>query len=165
MVLSIFGVPRQVAGIGDGMTYGSNLAVLQWFCGATINPLTHFLGEHYTEKVAPRYDPKRRRIRAYWPDCTPDDPVQTLAENQAYLTAGVLTINEVRQELGREPYEGFGDMPILPMGVSEYQGFDEDLGDLRWSGEDQGALTQPPDESAMPPAGREDSETGGLSAD
>ncbi|MGH8731864.1 MAG: phage portal protein, partial [Burkholderiales bacterium] len=115
MILALFKVPKQIAGFSDGMTYGSNLAVIQWFCANTINPLTHFLGEVFTEKIAVRFD-ERRRIRIYWDDCAPDDPAQKLAEHQAYLTSGVLTINEVRQELGYAPYEHGGDDPILPMG-------------------------------------------------
>jgi HK97 family phage portal protein len=120
-ILAAFGVPKQVAGFSDGLTFGGNLATIQWFCSNTINPLTHFLGENLTEKVAPRFD-EGKNLRVWWDDASPEDPGQKLAENQAYLQAGVLCLNEVRQDLGLEPYEGFGDLPILPMGVSEFSG-------------------------------------------
>jgi len=119
MILGLFGVPRQAAMSSDGMTYGSNIAVLNWFCSYTINPLTKMLGDCYTDKIAPRYD-EQRRIRVYWDDCTQEDPVQKLAEHVAYLEKGVLTINEVRQEIGYAPYEYGGDNPMLPIGIQEY---------------------------------------------
>jgi HK97 family phage portal protein len=119
MILGLFGVPRQAAMFSEGMTYGSNLAVLQWFCSFTINPLTKMIGDTYTEKIASRYD-EQRRIRVYWDDCTPEDPVQKLAEHEKYLATGVLTINEVRQEIGYAPYEYGGDNPMLPIGIQEY---------------------------------------------
>lgn len=114
-VLALFGVPRQVAGFGENMTFGSNLAVLMWFCASTINNLTHTLGEMFTKHVAPRY-PEGRRLRVYWPDCTPEDPAQKLAEDIAWLDHGVITINEKREELGRESYPYGGDDPIMPIG-------------------------------------------------
>jgi HK97 family phage portal protein len=114
-ILALFGVPKQVAGFGEGMTYGSNIAVLQWYCGQTINPLTSKLGSDFTRHLAPRF-PEGHKLRVYYQDCTPADPQQQLAENTAYLDRGVITINEMRQELGRDKYPFGGDDPIMPVG-------------------------------------------------
>jgi HK97 family phage portal protein len=129
MILALFGVPRSAAMFAEGMTYGSNIAVLQWFCSFTINPLTKMIGDVFTEKIASRFD-EQRRIRVYYEDCTPEDPVQKLAEHEKYIANGAMTLNEVREDLGLEPYEGFGDLPILPMGVSEFAGGDTGVDDF-----------------------------------
>src|ERR1043166_1570225 len=116
-VLALFGVPRQVAGFGEQMTFGSNLAIIQWYCSQTVDPLTSMLGNAFSKHLAPRF-PEGRRLRVWWDSCAPRDPAQVLAEHQAYLAAGALTLNEVRQELGKEPYEFGGWDPILPVGVA-----------------------------------------------
>jgi HK97 family phage portal protein len=116
-ILALFGVPKAVLGLTDNMTFGSVAAVLAHFASHTINPLTSDLGSMFTKHLAPRF-PEGRRLRVYWQDCKIDDPAQKLAEDTAFLDRGVITINEKRQELGRDKYEHGGDDPLLQVGLA-----------------------------------------------
>jgi len=74
-----------------------------------ILPRLRKIEEKLNEKLLPMFDEKLF--------CAFENPVQedrtiVLAENTQYVAAGVLTINDVRADLGKEPVDG-GDEPLI----------------------------------------------------
>lgn len=72
-------------------------------------PRLRKIEEKLNEKLLPMFDPKLF--------CAFDNPIKEdrtiiLAENTQYVSAGVLTINDVRSDLGKEPIDG-GDEPLV----------------------------------------------------
>lgn len=114
-ILAGFKTGKSIVGISEDVNFASAIAARANFILSTIKPKLTLLGQILTEKLASRF-PGGRKLCVYWPDMTPDDPVQHLAENVAYLAAGVKTVNEVRSEIGLEAYPHGGDDPMPPMG-------------------------------------------------
>lgn len=102
-ILAGYRVGKSIAGIMEEVNFASAIAARANFMLSTIKPKLTLIGQVLTEKLAWRWD---ESYRVFWPDVSPDDPQQKLAEHTQYLQAGVLTPNEVRADLGREPIEG-----------------------------------------------------------
>ncbi len=119
-ILALFGVPKLIAGMMDGMTYGSIAAAVAGFCSFTISPLCRMLGESLSEKLAPQFD---SNLRIWWEDCTPDDPELVLKRIQTSLMAAAITPNEIRAEQGKEPFPwAWADEPIMPVNMTSMSG-------------------------------------------
>lgn len=114
-VLALYKVSKVIAGITTETSRANVDGAQAAFCTFAINPRTRFLGKVLTEKLAKRFDP---HLRIYWDDCTPDDALQQLAENQADAIMGAITPNEIRELRGRAAYKFGGDDPIVPLGMS-----------------------------------------------
>lgn len=117
-ILALFGVPPVVAGIMDGLTYGSLVAAMQGFYTLTINPLFRFIGQNLTEKLARIYDPN---LRVWWEDATPEDPDLREKQLATDLLAGAITPNEIRLMRGRQPYPDdyvIGNDPVFPVNMT-----------------------------------------------
>ena len=117
-ILALFGVPPVVAGIMDGLTYGSLRAAMYGFYSITINPLLRFLGQNLTEKLARIYDD---RLRVWWEDASPGDPEILEKQISTDLLAGAITPNELRLMRGRQPYPDdyvIGNDPIFPVNMT-----------------------------------------------
>jgi HK97 family phage portal protein len=111
-IASAFHVPISL------LTSETNLANLQaaeaQHGRIAIRPRLQRRDEKLNEQLVPLYDPRGRLFLAA------DDPVpanqdQVLRDNQAYLQSGVLTVNEVRSQLGLPPV-AWGDGPIPASG-------------------------------------------------
>lgn len=84
-------------------------------------PRLRKIEEKINERLLPLFDPK---LFCAFDNPIKDDRAIVLAENTGYVNAGVLTLNEVRSDLGKEPVEG-GDEPLvsaLVMPLSEVVG-------------------------------------------
>lgn len=115
-LLAAYRTGSSIVGMAEATNFASMVAARANFILSTIKPKLVFFGQIFTEKLAKEFDPD---LVVYWPDVTPDDPAQKLAENVAMNAAGVKAPNEWRAEAGMEPYPHGGDNPMLPMGVSE----------------------------------------------
>ena len=72
-------------------------------------PRLRKIEEKLNEKLLPMFDPQ---LFCAFENPIKDDRTIILAENTQYVGAGVLTINDVRSELGKEPIDG-GDEPLV----------------------------------------------------
>jgi phage portal protein BeeE len=108
-----------IVGLAEQTSFAAMIAArAHWYQGL-IRPSCMLISNILTERVAPRFQEEsdtRKRI-IYYEDPTPTDPAQRLSEHQAYLSAGVISVNEARADIGKEPYPNGGDDPVLPMGV------------------------------------------------
>lgn len=114
-ILALFGVPPVIAGIMEGLTYGSLTAAQLGFFSLTVNPILRFYGQVITEKLARIFDPD---LRVWWEDMAPNDPEIQEAQIKTDLLAGAITPNEIRLLRGRQPYPpGWGDQPVAPVNM------------------------------------------------
>lgn len=116
-LLSLFGVPPVIAGIMEGLTYGSLAAAQAGFYSLTICPLLRFYGQVITEKLARLYD---LDLRVWWEDMTPADPQLVEEQIKTDLLAGAITVDEIRLMRGRQPYPegGWGDNAVVPVNMT-----------------------------------------------
>lgn len=116
MVLALFRVPKGVLGIEPGVANTSAYAPNAYFFDQCINPKLQYLGQILTEKLAKRrYDEK---LCIYWHNAAPLNPQEEQIKWDNALKAGACTYNEYRTGyLNTDPYEGFGDEPLVPSGM------------------------------------------------
>lgn len=115
-ILAAYGVPPLIAGIMEGMSYGSITAAQAGFMAFCINPLLSFLGQVLTEKLAWKYDAS---LRIWWEDMTPDDPAQVEREIKTDLVGCAISPNEIRMKRGREPWPySWADLPVRPVNMA-----------------------------------------------
>lgn len=116
MVLALFRVPKGVLGIEPGVANTSAYAPNAYFFDQCINPKLQYLGQVLTEKLAKRrYDEK---LCIYWHNAAPLNPQEEQIKWDNALKAGAVTFNEYRTGyLNTDPYEGFGDEPLIPSGM------------------------------------------------
>lgn len=112
-LLSLHRVGASIVGLSEQTNFASMVAARANFHQSKISPMMTFLGQVLTEKLAPRFEEDGETLVVFYKDLSPNDPQQQLAENQAYLGTGVKAVNEVRTELGLEPYEHGGDNPMV----------------------------------------------------
>lgn len=121
-ILALFGVPKLVAGMMDGMTHGSVLAAQAGFCAFTLNPLLHALGQAFTEKLARLFDDvdgdSNGSRKIWWEDTSPPDPEIFEKQLMTDMMCGAVTPNEVRVLRGREPYPTWGNDPVFPVNMT-----------------------------------------------
>lgn len=115
-LLATHRVGSSAVGLAEENSYASMLASYANFHQSTIKPKHALWGQVLSVHLATRWDPD---LIVYWPDSTPADPELELRKHQIYLTAGVLSINDVRADIGMEPYENeIFDEPLLPQGLA-----------------------------------------------
>lgn len=115
-ICSSFGVPNELVDIKGDTTKAENSLY-----NRKINPLSHFLGQVISEKVAVRYPQDHGDLRVWWEKFTANDPELVNNNHKVDLLCGALTPNERRISQGREPYKGelekFGNTPFLPVNM------------------------------------------------
>lgn len=85
----------------------ANARMAEYLVGKyTLSPLLTRLANRFNAEVLPLYGPKDT-LR--WLDVVPRDTQQQLQQHTTYLDRGVLSINEVRTDLGMQPAE-WGDV-------------------------------------------------------
>lgn len=108
MILALWRVPKEVAGIQDA---GSEIAMygpLRQFAENCLIPRLTYLGQVLTEKLASRWD---RRLRVWWDDPAGEDPKQVNEDIKTDADCGAITPNEIRTLRGRDPLPD-GDKPV-----------------------------------------------------
>lgn len=114
-VLSLFGVPKAIAGIVEDVNRNSFEGSLVSFAELTMNPLFRRFAGLLTEKLAPRFDPE---IRVWYSDVAPRNNEQVMKEQQFAARWGAIDPDEIRVAQGREA-KGTPDMQTgwMPAGV------------------------------------------------
>jgi len=124
-VLSLFGVPKTIAGITTDVNRSSVEGSYVVFSEVVINPLLRTVASTMTEKLASRFD---EDMRIWFPDTTPKDQEHELAELRFDWETGALDPDERRTDRGRAPKNlpgyntGFvaaNKLPLTPQPLSE----------------------------------------------
>jgi len=79
----------------------------------SVRPRCRMIEGTINEDLCPRYD---ERLFVAFDDPVPENREQRRLDHEAYLKHGVETINDVREELGKEPVS-WGEEPYLPIGL------------------------------------------------
>jgi phage portal protein BeeE len=83
-----------------------------------VNSDLELFSQIFTVHIGQAFDPD---MVVVWPDASPEDRQQKLAEWSAGASNGSVTPNEFRKEvLHLEPYEIGGNEPLVPSGLVEY---------------------------------------------
>lgn len=88
-------------------------AGLYFYALFTTKPYCTRIVQKLNEKLCPRFD---ERIFLSYENPVPEDKEYLLKEREMHVTKGVETVNEIREQLGKEPLPGF-DVPWLPMNL------------------------------------------------
>lgn len=107
-----FGVPKPLLTSDDVNRANHDGAMYQFLSGKIKNEMKA-LAEALNEFLAPEYG---EEFYCDFADPTPEDKEFKLKEHQVYIEKGVLSINEVRDEINRQPVVG-GDLPMVSFGL------------------------------------------------
>ncbi|MGE3409022.1 MAG: phage portal protein [Pirellulales bacterium] len=106
-ILSIFGVPPLLAGIVENANNSNTSSQETVFGQYTLAPRCGIIQERINKDLAPEFG---KRKLAEFDNPTPRDRVTQCNLNTRYVSAGILTPNDVRFELGYEPMP-WGEKP------------------------------------------------------
>src|ERR1019366_4132467 len=93
--LALRRVSKMNAGLDEASSYNNMITSRAAFSHGTLKPKFMMVGEKLTEELAREIDDD---LLIFWPDVTPEDPVQKLAESVAHLQNGVTSVNQERRE-------------------------------------------------------------------
>ena len=110
MILAIYNVPRSIAGLSEQINRAHAFQEELNFATYTIKPTLDFIASELNTFLLPQFD---EQLRIGFKNVVPRDVEVQLKRHKLYLGAYVLTINEVREELGKEPVS-WGDEPYIP---------------------------------------------------
>lgn len=102
MILALFGMPKEIAGIQDA---GSEIAMygpMMQFCRFCLSPDLRYMAQALTKELAHRWDD---RLRLWWDDPLPENPEEVRANLKLASDCGWLTPNEGRTQLQLEPID------------------------------------------------------------
>jgi len=77
---------------------------LYWHSKNAIMPRVKRIEEKLNERLIPMFDDSGKMFIAF-EDVVPEDKAAIVEENVAYINVGVKSVNEVRREIGLEPYQ------------------------------------------------------------
>lgn len=112
-ILAIYGVPLTKLGFGADTNRATAFELDKTFQKETILPRLIRKANRLNEFLLPLWDAK---LECEFENPTPVDQDIAMQQRDIDLGKGVVTINEVREEDGKEPVD-WGDVPILPMGM------------------------------------------------
>ena len=118
-ILSLWAVPKEVAGIQDA---GSEIAVygpLRQFAENALTPRVTYLGQALTEQLARRWD---RTLRLWWEDMAEESPEEKRERLLMRYRTQSITTNELRAEYGDPPVVGGDDVPKPSVGRGGFGG-------------------------------------------
>ena len=111
-ILSLFRVPKIIAGISEDVNFASANAAMTIFCTNTVQPILNTIAGAVTEQLAPRFNP---RIRAFFDECAPNNPELHKEQWETGLKYGVVSPDEYRAYIGLKPLEDdLGKYPARP---------------------------------------------------
>ncbi len=117
-IADAFGVPLALLDTENVNLANAQTALYQYM-KFTIMPRLKRIEEKLNERLIPYYN--EPRLMLAFDNPVPSDQEYQLREDQAYLASGVVTINEVRQRLGKDPVE-WGDEPNRPVATPSPDG-------------------------------------------
>jgi len=113
-----YGIPMSLLSPEKSNRANATVAYAQYMRD-TIDPKLKLYEEKINEKLLPLFGQGEEMFVAF-DNCVPEDRDFILKENLTSIKAGYRTWNEVRQMAGKKPYEGFGDMPVIPANMVEF---------------------------------------------
>ncbi len=115
-IMGIFRVPKSVLGITEDVNRANAEATDYVFSKRVIKPRMGFLADRLTEFYLPLFGLDARLWRFSFTDPVPQNTELDLRRRDTGLRNGSMTINEAREEEGRDPVEG-GDTILIPAGM------------------------------------------------
>lgn len=103
---SAFGIPMSMLGTDDVNLANAEQGRIQ-YARQGLTPRLKMAEEKLNEQLCPRWDVN---IFCAFDEVIPDDKNYLLKENDTYIRNGLWTINEIREEQGKDPVE-WGDEP------------------------------------------------------
>jgi HK97 family phage portal protein len=134
-VMAINRVAKMIAGLTDDVKYDNLAAGTANFLERTMGPKYAFIGETATEQLA--HPDFGEDVLIYFNNNAKPDPVQQNADIQIDSTTGAITPNEIRQIRGRDPYEGWGDRPIVGGVEVMFEGDVDEQQEQQWARENE----------------------------
>lgn len=122
-ILSIMGVPRSIAGIIEDANRANAFQDELNFATYTIKPILDLVASELNAYLSGL----DARLRCEFRGVIPRDAEFQLKRHETYLKNFVYTVNDVREELGKEPVP-WGDRPIAPMSMMPLGDWDGDTG-------------------------------------
>jgi HK97 family phage portal protein len=126
-VARLFGVPPPLAGIWDNTNFASSAQAAIWFATNTLSPWCEAISREFARSVF--NDPDRFHVELDLSALVKGDFATRATVGMNLVRAGVLTANELRQELGWDRIEG-GDKLVMqasggrPPGTEDGAGLD-----------------------------------------
>lgn len=128
-ILSIFGVPKSILGITEDVNRATAETAEYTFAKRTVKPLLRMREDDLNAQFLPLY--RDDRLLMEYDDPTPEDRAAVLAERVAGCNKWI-TVNEIREEDGREPVEGGDELtpqgygiPAIDFGTGDEAGGDD----------------------------------------
>lgn len=112
-ILSIYGVPKSIIGIIEDVNRANGFQDELNFATYTVKPILDFVASELNAHLLPQWD---ESLSCGFENVIPRDQEFLLKKHETYLKHYVYTINDVREELGKEPVP-WGDVPYAPMSV------------------------------------------------
>jgi HK97 family phage portal protein len=112
-IMGIFRVPKTILGITEDVNRANAEATEYVFSKRVIKPRMEFIVDRLNEFYLQLFGLDQKEYRFTFTDPTPQNVELKLKANETGLRAGYLTINEVREEEGRDAIDG-GDVVYLP---------------------------------------------------
>lgn len=113
-----YGIPMSLLSPEKSNRANATVAYAQYMRD-TIDPKLKLYEEKINEMLLPAFGEGEELFVAF-DNCVPEDKDFQLKESLLSTKAGYKTWNEVRQERGMEPYEGFGDIPVVQQNMVEF---------------------------------------------
>jgi len=114
-ILHIWGVPPSKLGIVEDVNRANAEANDYTFQNEVILPRLELMREVLQWDLLNQFW-KKENLKIEFENPVPKDKQFRLKQHEAYIKNGVLTINEVRAELGLEPVD-WGEVPLMPLNL------------------------------------------------
>ena len=110
-ILAAFGVPKSAVGLVQDVNKATALSDEQNFGTQTVGPALSNIASTLNTFLLPRYS---EDIKCEFLNILPRDEALLLEKHKAYGTMAVMTVNDIRRDLGL-PLVAWGDDPIIPV--------------------------------------------------
>jgi len=110
-ILAAFGVPKSAVGLVQDVNKATAQSDEQNFAAQTVGPSLANIADTMNTFLMPRYGDN---IKCEFLNIVPRDEALLLDKHKAYGTMAVMTINDIRRDLGL-PMVAWGDEPLIPV--------------------------------------------------
>jgi HK97 family phage portal protein len=117
-ILAAFGVPKSQVGLVQDVNKATAMSDEQNFATQTIGPALGNVASTLNTFMMPQFG---ENIKCEFINILPRDEALMLEKHKTYVTTAVMTINDVRLDLGL-PKVPWGDEPIIPVNFVPLQG-------------------------------------------